>query len=150
MKKKAAGLPSRVATKVGTYCDQADAAFVEGRFLEAAERYIAAWKLLPQPREQWESGREIVKCWGEAYLAAGDVDTARKAFEEAKKYKGADEDEALAAALKRVSAGAGRSPARAPKKKTTTKKKSPSRRPNRIARAPASASRPKKKRLAKK
>ena len=69
-KKAAAALPSRVAAKVGSLCDLADAAFVEGRVMEAAERYVSAWKLLPEPREQWESGREIVKCVAEACLAA--------------------------------------------------------------------------------
>src|SRR5687767_12104672 len=107
MTKKAAALPSRVAAKVGSLCDLADAAFVEGRLVEAAERYVTAWKLLPEPREQWESGREIVKCVAEACLAAGDLAAAKEAIAHAKKHKGADDDESLAALMKRVNAGAG-------------------------------------------
>ena len=103
-KKAAAALPSRVATKVGSLCDLADAAFVEGRVMEAAERYVSAWKLLPEPREQWESGREIVKCVAEACLVAGDVAAAKEALAHAKKHKGADDDESLAELVKRVSA----------------------------------------------
>jgi thioredoxin-like negative regulator of GroEL len=139
MTKKAVALPSRLATKVGMLCDLADAAFVEGRFLEAAERYVSAWKLLPAPREQWESGREIVKCVAEACLAAGDVAAAKEALAHAKKHKGADDDETLAALVKRVSAVGGRPPARAPEKakKTPTRRRSPSKRR-------ASASSPKK------
>ena len=136
MTKKTAALPSRVAAKVGSLCDLADAAFVEGRVMEAAERYVSAWKLLPEPREQWESGREIVKCVAEACLVAGDVAAAKEAIAHAKKHKGADDDETLAELVKRVTAAGGRAPA--PKK---AKKKSPSRRPSR----PASAS-PQKKR----
>ena len=141
-KKAAAALPSRVATKVGSLCDLADAAFVEGRVMEAAERYVSAWKLLPEPREQWESGREIVKCVAEACLVAGDVAAAKEALAHAKKHKGADDDESLAELVKRVSAAqsAGRPRARAPKK---TKKKPPTRRRNPSSRA--SASSPKKK-----
>lgn len=140
-KKAAAALPSRVATKVGSLCDLADAAFVEGRVMEAAERYVSAWKLLPEPREQWESGREIVKCVAEACLVAGDVAAAKEALAHAKKHKGADDDESLAELVKRVSAAqsAGRPRARAPKK---TKKKPPTRRRNPSSRA--SAPRPKK------
>ena len=140
-KKAAAALPSRVATKVGSLCDLADAAFVEGRVMEAAERYVSAWKLLPEPREQWESGREIVKCVAEACLVAGDVAAAKEALAHAKKHKGADDDESLAELVKRVSAAqsAGRPRARAPKK---TKKKPPTRRRNPSSRA--SASSPKK------
>lgn len=139
MTKKTAALPSRVATKVGSLCDLADAAFVEGRLMEAAERYVAAWKLLPAPREQWESGREIVKCVAEACLAAGDIEAAKEAIAHAQKHKGADDDEMLAALVKRVSAGgrAGRTRAPAPKKA-----KAQSRRPSR----PASASPPKARR----
>ena len=140
-KRAAAALPSRVATKVGSLCDLADAAFVEGRVMEAAERYVSAWKLLPEPREQWESGREIVKCVAEACLVAGDVAAAKEALAHAKKHKGADDDESLAELVKRVSAAqsAGRPRARAPKK---TKKKPPTRRRNPSSRA--SASSPKK------
>jgi thioredoxin-like negative regulator of GroEL len=135
-KKAAAALPSRVAAKVGSLCDLADAAFVEGRVMEAAERYVSAWKLLPEPREQWESGREIVKCVAEACLVAGDLEAAREALTHAKKHKGADDDESLAALVKRVSAAEDRSPAPAPKKA-----KAQPRRPSRRA----SASLPKKK-----
>jgi thioredoxin-like negative regulator of GroEL len=116
MTKKATALPSRVAAKVGTLCDLADAAFVEGRVMEAAERYVSAWKLLPEPREQWESGREIVKCVAEACLVAGDIAAAKEALAHARKHKGADDDETLAALVKRVNAFEGRSPAKAPKK----------------------------------
>jgi thioredoxin-like negative regulator of GroEL len=145
MTKKAVALPSRVATKVGTLCDLADAAFVEGRFLEAAERYVSAWKLLPAPREQWESGREIVKCVAEACLAAGDVAAAREAIAHARKHKGADDDETLAALVKRVSAVVDRSPrGRAPKKQA---KKPPTRPPSR--RASASKKTTKKKKASK-
>ena len=119
-------LPSTIALKVGKTCDVADVAFVEGRFLEAAETYEKAWKLLPEPRERWESGREIVKCVAEACLAAGDVDAARVALAHAAKHKGAEDDESLTALVKRLSAVAGRSPARAPKKAKATP-----RRPNR-------------------
>ena len=142
-KKAAAALPSRVAAKVGSLCDLADAAFVEGRVVEAAERYVSAWKLLPEPREQWESGREIVKCVAEACLVAGDLAAAKEAIAHAKKHKGADDDETLAELVRRVSAAqpADRPRARAPKK--AAKKKSPSRR--RSPSSPASASRPKKK-----
>ena len=139
MTKKTAALPSRVAAKVGSLCDLADAAFVEGRLMEAAERYVSAWKLLPEPREQWESGREIVKCVAEACLVAGDVEAAEEAIAHAKKHKGADDDESLAALVKRVSAAAaGRSRAPAPKKAQAA----PSRRPSHRA----SASPPKKRR----
>jgi thioredoxin-like negative regulator of GroEL len=137
-KKAAAALPSRVAAKVGSLCDLADAAFVEGRVMEAAERYVSAWKLLPEPREQWESGREIVKCVAEACLVAGDLEAAREALTHAKKHKGADDDESLAELVKRVSAAEDRRPAPAPK---PAKKKTETRRPNRRA----SASPPKKK-----
>lgn len=132
-KKAAAALPSRVAAKVGSLCDLADAAFVEGRVMEAAERYASAWRLLPEPREQWESGREIVKCVAEACLVAGDLAAAKEAIAHAKKHKGADDDESLAELVKRVSAAqtAGRPRARAPKKATRT----PSRRPSRRASA---------------
>jgi thioredoxin-like negative regulator of GroEL len=141
MTKKAAALPSRVAAKVGTLCDLADAAFVEGRVMEAAERYVAAWKLLPEPREQWESGREIVKCVAEACLVAGNVAAAKEALAHAKKHKGADDDETLAALVKRINAAGGRSRAPAPKKAQARPH-----RPNR----PASASRPKARRPKKK
>lgn len=141
-KKAAAALPSRVAAKVGSLCDLADAAFVEGRVMEAAERYVSAWKLLPEPREQWESGREIVKCVAEACLVAGDLAAAKEAIAHAKKHKGADDDESLAELVKRVSAAesAGRPRARAPKKA-----KARSRRPNRRASAPSPKKKTKKK-----
>lgn len=138
---KSAALPSRVAAKVGSLCDLADAAFVEGRFLEAAERYVSAWKLLPAPREQWESGREIVKCVAEACLAAGDVAAAKEALAHAKRHKGADDDQGLAALVKRISGVADRPRARAPKKA----KKTTARRPSRPASAssrPKTAKRP--------
>lgn len=143
--KKSAALPSRVAAKVGSLCDLADAAFVEGRLMEAAERYVSAWKLLPEPREQWESGREIVKCVAEACLAAGDIAAAKEAIAHAKKHKGADDDESLAALVLRVNAGVreGRTRAPAPKK---AKAKARSRRPSRPASAsPQKARRPTKK-----
>lgn len=130
MKKKPAtpaALPSTVALKVGKTCDLADVAFVEGRFLEAAETYEKAWKLLPEPRERWESGREIVKCVAEACLAAGDVAAAKVALGHALKHKGADDDEALAALVTRISGGGDRKPARAPKKAKATPRR-PSRR----------------------
>ena len=139
-KKAAAALPSRVATKVGSLCDLADAAFVEGRVVEAAERYVSAWKLLPEPREQWESGREIVKCVAEACLVAGDLAAAKEAIAHAKKHKGADDDESLAELVKRVSAAQTAGRPRAPAPKKAAAKKSPTRRPSRRA----SASSPKK------
>jgi thioredoxin-like negative regulator of GroEL len=123
----ASTLPSTIALKVGKTCDVADVAFVEGRFLEAAETYEKAWKLLPEPRERWESGREIVKCVAEACLAAGDVDAARVALAHAEKHKGAEDDEGLSVLVKRISAVVGRSPARAPKKAKATPRR-PSRR----------------------
>lgn len=55
--------------------------------------------MLPAPREQWESGREIIKCWGEAYLAAGDAEAAINSFESARLYAGADQDASLFALL---------------------------------------------------
>jgi tetratricopeptide (TPR) repeat protein len=142
MTKKSAGLPGAIATKVGKQCDLADVAFVEGRLLEAAKAYEKALKMLPAPREQWESGREIMKCAGEAYLAAGDLESAKKALSSAKTFKGADDDEALVLFLTKLIVSGGRR-ARAPKKAA---KKARSRRPSRRA----SASRPKTTRAKKK
>lgn len=138
MTKKAAGLPGTIATKVGKQCDDADVSFVEGRFLEAAASYEKALKMLPAPRERWESGREISKCVGEAYLAAGDAKAATKAFRAAKKYKGSEDDEALVELLRRVNAAADRSRARAAKKATAR------RRPSRRSSAPRAKKKTKK------
>src|SRR5690349_2920026 len=99
---KSAALLGAIATKVGKQCDEADIAFVEGQFVDAAEAYGKAWKMLPEPREQWESGREIVKCVAEACLAAGDLDAAKEALAHALKHKGAEDDEGLAALVKRI------------------------------------------------
>jgi len=88
-------LPADLAVQIEAACARADELYASGDYVTAASQYIAAWRLLPRPREQWEAGCGIIKCWGEAYLTAGQPDVAINSFESARVYPGGDRDAPL-------------------------------------------------------
>lgn len=59
-------------------CEQGDDLADEGRFNEALKQYKEAWKLLPEPKEQWEAATWIL-------VAMGDVNFLNGRFRQAVK-----------------------------------------------------------------
>ncbi|WP_416192408.1 tetratricopeptide repeat protein [Neisseria sp. CCUG12390] len=64
--------------KINALCDQGDELADNGQFSEALKQYKEAWKLLPEPKEQWEAATWIL-------VAMGDVNFLNGKFHQAVK-----------------------------------------------------------------
>ena len=62
------------------------------KYEDAAKKYIEAFRLLPNPKEQWEVAYWLIKFWGICYFEAKQYETAINSFESALFYKGAETD----------------------------------------------------------
>lgn len=66
--------------QINVLCDQGDEMADEGRFQDALKQYKAAWKLLPEPKEQWEAATWILVAMGDVNFLNGKYRQAVKDF----------------------------------------------------------------------
>ncbi|MCP1659842.1 tetratricopeptide repeat protein [Neisseria perflava] len=64
--------------QINVLCEQGDELADEGQFNEALTRYKAAWKLLPEPKEQWEAATWILVAMADAHFLNGKYRAAVK------------------------------------------------------------------------
>src|SRR3989338_3148421 len=90
--KKQFALPKEIVKQVDTLSTEGDDLLESGKYENAAEKYIEAFRLLPNPKEQWEVAYWLIKFWGICYLEAKQYETAVNSFESALFYKAAETD----------------------------------------------------------
>lgn len=57
--------------QISSLCDEGDKLADEGRFADALKQYQAAWKLLPDPKNQWEAATWILVAMGDVNFLSG-------------------------------------------------------------------------------
>ncbi|ATD64691.1 tetratricopeptide repeat protein [Neisseria weixii] len=72
--------------QISALCDQGDDLADEGQFNEAVKQYKEAWKLLPEPKSQWEAATWILAAMGDAHFLNGKYRQAVKDLTEALAY----------------------------------------------------------------
>lgn len=90
--KKQFALPKEIVAEVDTLSTEGDSLLEAGKYENAAKKYIEAYRLLPNPKEQWEVAYWSIKFWGICYFEAKQYETAINSFESALFYKGAETD----------------------------------------------------------
>lgn len=90
--KKQFALPKEIVAEVDTLSTEGDSLLEAGKYENAAKKYIEAYRLLPNPKEQWEVAYWLIKFWGICYFEAKQYETAINSFESALLYKGAETD----------------------------------------------------------
>lgn len=57
--------------QISSLCDEGDNLADEGQFAAALKQYQAAWKLLPDPKNQWEAATWILVAMGDVNFLSG-------------------------------------------------------------------------------
>lgn len=57
--------------QISSLCDEGDHLADEGQFAAALKQYQAAWKLLPDPKNQWEAATWILVAMGDVNFLSG-------------------------------------------------------------------------------
>lgn len=71
-------LDKQLYAQIETLCQQGDEYADNGQFNEALKQYKAAWKLLPDPKEQWEAATWILVAMGDVNFLNGKFPQAVK------------------------------------------------------------------------
>ena len=90
--KKQFALPKEIVADVDMLSTEGDNLLEDKKYEDAAKKYIEAFRLLPNPKEQWEVAYWLIKFWGICYFEAKQYETAINSFESALFYKGAETD----------------------------------------------------------
>jgi tetratricopeptide (TPR) repeat protein len=90
--KKQFALPKEIVTQVDVLSIEGDSLLEGGKYEAAAKKYIEAFRLLPNPKEQWEVAYWLIKFWGISYYKAKQYGAAINSFESALFYGGAETD----------------------------------------------------------
>lgn len=69
-------LNSEIFGKINQLCDSGDEAADNGNYSEAMKHYRAAWKLLPDPKQQWEASTWILAAMGDVHFLGGKFQNA--------------------------------------------------------------------------
>lgn len=69
--------------KIDTFADEGEKLLDEGKFAEAAEKFEAAFKLVPQPFQDWEISIWLLTALGESYFLADNFEKAKEIFTKA-------------------------------------------------------------------
>lgn len=59
--KKQFALPKEIVAEVDTLSTEGDSLLEAGKYENAAKKYIEAYRLLPNPKEQWEVAYWLIK-----------------------------------------------------------------------------------------
>ena len=70
-------LPEAVHEQIKDLCKQGDAACDDHDYRTAVAKYREAWKLVPEPKYNWEASTWILVALADAYLGNGDFAYAR-------------------------------------------------------------------------
>jgi tetratricopeptide (TPR) repeat protein len=73
-------------------CRRGDRRAQRGRFAAAREAYLAAWELLPEPREQQEEACAVLGSLGDLAFFEGDHTAALRAFDSALRCPGGNDN----------------------------------------------------------
>lgn len=83
MKDRPIELDDAIHCHVKELCGEGDALAKAERFLDAAEKYQAALKLLPEPVHRWTAATWVFTALGDVSFLSGDFERARTALLEA-------------------------------------------------------------------
>lgn len=67
--------------RIKRHCADGDAHSAVGRFREALQEYNSAWKLVPEPKKEWNASTWILGAIGDAAFQGGWAKPARDALE---------------------------------------------------------------------
>jgi tetratricopeptide (TPR) repeat protein len=73
-------LDGAVYDTITTLCESGDELAEEESYREAIEMYDEAWRLLPEPKIDWEAATWILSAIGDAHFFQRDFEEAREAF----------------------------------------------------------------------
>lgn len=74
-------LDDEVYEKIKRYSAAGDALASQGRYEDAVEQYNEAWRLIPDPRNNWAAATWVLAAIGDALFLSGNMPKAREAFE---------------------------------------------------------------------
>lgn len=74
-------MENSVHEEIARLCAAGDALAEQGRYEEAVGEYNKAWKLVPDPKQDWNASTWILAAIGDACFLAGKRTSARQAFE---------------------------------------------------------------------
>lgn len=75
------GLPPDIAAETSRLIAQGDALFEAHDFVTALTRYNEAWRLIPDPRADWEISAPLLTAMADAFFFLGDFETVISTLE---------------------------------------------------------------------
>jgi tetratricopeptide (TPR) repeat protein len=75
-----ATLPNDIHDRITTLCNEGDLLAGDNHYDEARDKYVAAYKLLPEPKDQWDAATWIFTAIGDVRFKQGDYEKSYKAF----------------------------------------------------------------------
>ena len=74
-------LSEKTHDEIKEYCANGDVLAGAGKFKEAIGAYNNAWKLIPEPKNQWEAATWVLAAIADAAFLGGFLQSARQAIE---------------------------------------------------------------------
>lgn len=74
-------LDERVHEEIKAHCAHGDALAEAGKFEAAISDYNKAWKLIPEPKNEWEAATWVLAAIADASFLGGYLTSAREALE---------------------------------------------------------------------
>jgi tetratricopeptide (TPR) repeat protein len=74
-------LSEKTHDEIKEHCAKGDALAEAGKFKEAIGAYNSAWKLIPEPKNQWEASAWVLAAIGDAAFLGGFLQSAKQALE---------------------------------------------------------------------
>jgi tetratricopeptide (TPR) repeat protein len=74
-------LSENLREQIKEYCAHGDVLAEAGKFEEAIGSYNSAWKLIPEPKNQWEAATWVLAAIADAAFLGGFLKSAREAID---------------------------------------------------------------------
>jgi tetratricopeptide (TPR) repeat protein len=74
-------LSEKLHEEIKEYCAHGDVLAEAGQFKEALGAYNSAWKLIPEPKNQWEAATWVLAAIADAAFLGGFLQSAKQAIE---------------------------------------------------------------------
>jgi tetratricopeptide (TPR) repeat protein len=73
-------LPPDLHERIRVFCSEGDALVSKGAHREAIEQYNQAYKLIPEPKQEWEASTWVLAAIGDVCFASGYFTSGQKAL----------------------------------------------------------------------